>query len=156
MKIPKICPDVHVSQEVTFDRDMRDADRLHHKLRELSEQVGYRLRQDNLTASTVRIKIRWDDFTTLTRQETLSQTTDQDGVIYGTVLRLFDQLWLPEQRLVRLVGVGVSGLTAHVHQLMLWDTPAEKERRLLDAVDTLRARYGKKILRRGLEKPKNK
>lgn len=145
-----------VSQEVTFERDVRDADRLHHKLRELSEQVGYRLRQDNLTASTVRIKIRWDDFTTLTRQETLLQPTDQDGVIYGTALRLFDHLWLPEQRLVRLMGVGASGLTAHVHQLMLWDTPAEKERRLLDAVDAIRARYGKKILRRGLDKPKNK
>ncbi len=142
-----------VSQEVTFARDLRDADQLHHKLRELSEQVGYRLRQDSLIGSTVRIKIRWNDFTTLTRQETLSQPTDQDGVIYQTALQLFDHLWLPEQRLVRLIGVGVSGLKPHVHQLTLWDTPDEKERRLLDAVDSLRARYGKKILRRGLEKP---
>lgn len=142
-----------ISQEITFERDVRDAEKLHHKLRELSEQVGYRLRQDSLTASTVRIKVRWDDFTTLTRQATLSQPTDQDGIIFETAARLFDHLWLPEQKLVRLIGVGTSGLNQHVHQLSLWDTPTEKERRLLDAVDTLRARYGKKIVRRGLEKP---
>lgn len=145
-----------ISQEITFSHDVRDEAKLHRKLRDLAEQVGYRLRQDSLTASTVRIKVRWDDFTTLTRQTTLSQPTDQDGIIFETAARLFDHLWLPEQKLVRLIGVGVSGLNPHVHQLSLWDTPTEKERRLLDAVDTLRARYGKKIVRRGLEKPPKK
>jgi DNA polymerase-4 len=129
---------------------------LHNTLRELSEQVAYRLRKDNLTASTVRIKVRWNDFTTLTRQTTLPQPTDLDGIIRETATNLFDHLWLPEQRLVRLLGVGVSGLNEHVHQLSLWDTPTEKERRLLDAVDSLRARYGKKIVRRGLDKPPKK
>lgn len=145
-----------ISQEVTFARDLRDIEKLHNTLRELSEQVAYRLRQDNLTAGTVRIKIRWSDFTTLTRQTTLAQPTDQDGVIRETATHLFDHLWLPEQKLVRLMGVGVSGLNAHAHQLSLWDTPTEKERRLLDAVDSLRARYGKKVVRRGLEKPPKK
>lgn len=145
-----------ISQEVTFARDVRDPGKLHSTLRELSEQVAYRLRQDGLTASTVRIKIRWSDFTTLTRQATLPQPTDQDGIIRETATSLFDHLWLPEQKLVRLMGVGVSGLCAHVHQLSLWDTPSEKERRLLDAVDSLRTRYGNKVVRRGLDKPPKK
>lgn len=145
-----------ISQEVTFSRDVRDVEKLHRTLRNLSEQVGYRLRQDGLTAATVRIKVRWEDFTTLTRQVTLSQPMDQDGIIFESALRLFDHLWLPEQRLVRLIGVGVSGLNPHVHQLSLWDTPTEKERRLLDAVDSLRARFGRKVVRRGLEKPPRK
>jgi DNA polymerase-4 len=145
-----------ISQETTFVRDIRDQEKLHNTLRELSEQVAYRLRKDNLTASTVRIKVRWNDFTTLTRQATLLQPTDLDGIIRETATNLFDHLWLPEQRLVRLLGVGVSGLNEHVHQLSLWDTPTEKERRLLDAVDSLRARYGKKIVRRGLDKPPKK
>ncbi len=145
-----------ISQETTFARDLRDPERLHNTLRELSEQVAYRLRQDSLTASTVKIKIRWSDFSTLTRQTTLPQPTDQDSVIYATALFLFDHLWLPEQKLVRLMGVGVSGLNEHIHQLSLWDTPTEKERRLLDAVDNLRARFGKKVVRRGLDKPSKK
>ncbi|TLN24717.1 DNA polymerase IV, partial [bacterium] len=145
-----------ISQEVTFAHDLRDEDRLHNTLRELSEQVAQRLRQDHLTASTVRIKIRWSDFTTLTRQVTLAQPTDQDGIIRETAIQLFDHLWLPEQKLVRLMGVGVSGLNAHIHQLSLWDTPTEKERRLLDAVDSLRARFGNKAVRRGLDRPPKK
>jgi len=145
-----------ISQETTFTRDLKDAHRLHETLRELSEQVAHRLRQDSLTASTVRIKIRWSDFTTLTRQATLTQPTDLDGVICSTATSLFDHLWLPEQKLVRLMGVGVSGLSAHVHQLSLWDTPSEKERRLLDAVDHLQARFGKRVLHRGMDRPPKK
>lgn len=145
-----------ISQEVTFARDVRDAQKLHNTLRELSEQVAYRLRKDHLIAATVRIKIRWSDFTTLTRQTTLAQPTDQDGILFDTAVHLFDNLWLPEQKLVRLMGVGVSGLNAPVHQLSLWDTPTEKERRLLDAVDRLRDRFGNKVVRRGWEKPPKK
>jgi DNA polymerase-4 len=75
-----------VSQETTFVRDVRDDKELANTLRELSAEVGHRLRQAGIAGSTVRIKLRWPDFTTLTRQVTLPQPTDQDEQIYATAL----------------------------------------------------------------------
>ena len=62
-----------ISHEVTFDRDVRDGERLRRTLRDLSEGVGRRLRQESLNGTTVRLKLRWSDFTTLSRQTTLAQ-----------------------------------------------------------------------------------
>ena len=98
-------------------------------------------------AGTVRIKLRWSDFSTPTRQVSLPQPTDADGVITQAACTLFDTLW--DGRPVRLLGVGTSNLTPCSHQLSLWETPDEKERRLLAAMDELRDRYGEKVVRRG-------
>ena len=137
-----------ISQEVTFDRDIEDQKRLEDTLQEMSTQVAYRLRQDNLTGGTVRIKLRWPDFSTHTRQLTLPQPTDQDNVIYGVARQLFHSLWQPG-RAVRLLGVGVSGLSTQVYQMSLFDGSDEKERRLLAALDSLRQRYGEEAIQRG-------
>ncbi|MEA4906804.1 MAG: DNA polymerase IV [Chloroflexi bacterium] len=137
-----------ISQETTFERDRRDEKQLLEVLQELSEQVGYRLRQQQLVAGTVRIKLRWSDFSTFTRQMTLPTPTDQDGVLADCAFHLFYQLWQPG-RAVRLLGVGASNLGSRVHQLSLWDTPVDKERKLLQAIDELRERYGKKVVQRG-------
>jgi DNA polymerase-4 len=149
-----------VSQEVTFDRDIASGSQLQQTLRDLSQGVARTLRQKGLCAGTVRLKLRWPDFTTLSRQVSIDQPTDQDGVIYEAVLGLFHSVW-SEGRPVRLIGVGASRLGQHVHQLSLWDTPDQKERRLLDALDTLRDRYGSDIivngraLQRSKKKPPN-
>lgn len=131
-----------ISQEVTFSRDVAGGPELERTLRSLSDQVGYRLRAADLCASVVRIKIRWPDFSTHTRQQSLPQPVDQDGVIYAEALRLFHAVWAPG-RAVRLLGVGVSGLAGRARQLELWETPNEKEHRLLEALDELRERFGK-------------
>jgi DNA polymerase IV len=137
-----------ISQETTFDKDVSDPGRLEQTLRDLTEQVGARLRKDGLCASTVRLKLRWPDFTTPTRQMTLAQPSDQDGILFAAVQQLFLKLWQPG-RAVRLLGVGTSGLSRCAHQLPLWETTTEKERRLLEAVDELRQRYGKQVIRKG-------
>ncbi len=137
-----------ISQEVTFDRDVSDGERLRRVLRSQSETVAARLRAEGLCASTVRLKLRWPDFTTPTRQVSLRRPTDQDGVIYAAAVGLFENLWVAG-RPVRLLGVGASKLTPAAHQLGLWDTPDEKERRLLEALDELRARFGEQVVRRG-------
>jgi DNA polymerase-4 len=137
-----------ISQETTFARDVNDSDELHRTLRELSEQVGFRLRHEEVTGFTVRLKLRWEGFITITRQVRLAQPTDQDGVIYDTACKLLDSVWDGERK-VRLIGVGVSGLQTVARQLSLWETPTEKEHRLLEAVDELRERYGKDVVRRG-------
>lgn len=136
-----------ISQETTFSKDISNADALVRTLRNLSEGVGRRLRKENLCGTTVKIKLRWQDFTTLTRQVTLSQPTDQDVEIFEAALKLFEANWRKGQPL-RLIGVGVSGLGPPVRQLSLWDDKSEKERRLQAAVDTLRERYGRNIVQR--------
>ena len=137
-----------ISQETTFSQDVRDGEVLRRTLRALAEGVGGRLRSAGLYASTVKIKLRWADFSTLTRQVTLEQATDQDLEISATALELFENTW-PKGKAVRLIGVGVSGLGPLVRQLSLWDQDNEKERRLQSAVDELRQRFGSKALRRG-------
>jgi DNA polymerase-4 len=138
-----------VSHENTFGEDISDGVVLKQKLRRMSENVGRRLRKHKLCGNTVRIKLRWPDFTTYTRQVTIAQPVDQDRIIYEAALGLFEKLWQPGKA-VRLLGVGVAGLQSQVYQLSLWDTPDEKERRLMSAIDELRERFGKDAVRRGI------
>jgi DNA polymerase IV len=137
-----------VSQETTFVRDVRDDKALATTLRELSAEVGHRLRQAGIAGSTVRIKLRWPDFTTLTRQVSLPQPTDQDEQIYATALNLLGKVRTKGQA-VRLIGVGVSGLGAPLRQLELWGAKSEKARRLQDALDNLHEKFGDKSIQRG-------
>jgi DNA polymerase-4 len=134
-----------ISQETTFDRDVSDPVRLKEMLREQAAQVAFRLRKGEICGSTIRLKLRWSDFTTLTRQVTLDEPVDQDGVIYNAVESLFDGVWQPGKK-VRLIGVGASGLAPRPQQPGLWDTSSERERRLLEAVDELREKYGAKAI----------
>jgi DNA polymerase-4 len=140
-----------ISQETTFARDVSSMDVLLETLRELSENIGKQLRKEGLCASTVRLKIRWPDFTTLTRQATVNPGTDQDSEVYATALRLFESVWHQNQP-VRLIGVGASNLGPPIRQLSFWDSNWEKEKRLLEAVDRLKARFGEKAVQRGKTK----
>ena len=137
-----------ISQETTFARDVREDRTVEKTLVELSAKVGARLRANELAGTTVKLKIRWPDFTTLTRQTTLPGPTDLDDTIINTALELLKKVRKPGQA-VRLIGVGVSGLGAPYRQLELWDAGSEKQRRLQQAVDALREKYGPDAIRRG-------
>lgn len=136
-----------ISQETTFAKDTTDLNYLRSVLRDLSTKVGYRMRCDGVCARVIRIKLRWSDFTTHTRQVALVAPTDQDSVIYSTAESLLMKIWQPG-RPVRLIGVGGANLVEQMHQLSLFDTSTEKERRLLDALDELREKYGKGAVQR--------
>ena len=137
-----------ISQEITFNQDVCDQVILEKTIRQLSEKVGQHLRQAKFVGKTIRIKLRWANFDTITRQLTLQQPTDQGEVIYQTTLHLFEENW-KSGKFVRLIGVGVSGLETPVHQLSLWDTEQEKGRRLTQALDELKERYGNDAVSRG-------
>ncbi len=137
-----------ISQETTFARDISDGTVLRCTLRRLSEQVGRRLRRKRLSGTTVKVKLRWTDFTTLTRQTTLPHPTNLDREIYAAVSQLFDENWPPGKR-VRLVGVGVSGFDTPAYQLGLWDSDPEQDHRLQDTLDGLRERFGDQAVQRG-------
>ncbi|GAB4433495.1 MAG: DNA polymerase IV [Anaerolineales bacterium] len=137
-----------ISQEITYARDTYVDASIEKTLKKLSAQVGKRLRKNNLAGTTVKLKIRWPDFTTLTRQVTLPHPTDNDEEILQAALRLLHKIRKPGQP-VRLIGVGVSGLGAPIRQLELWEHGTEKARRLQAVVDELREKYGEQAIRKG-------
>ena len=137
-----------ISQETTFVRDVRDATTLKRTLRAQADDVARSLRREKLGGVTVKLKIRWSDFTTLTRQKTLTQPTDQANVIYELVEQLLSTVW--KNQSVRLIGVGVSGLGEMYKQLSLLDGD-ERERKLQETLDKLDAKFGKHIVKRGDE-----
>lgn len=137
-----------MSNETTFARDISDPAALRQTLRALSESVGERLREAGVAGTTVRLKLRWPDFKTITRQTAIEQPTDQDGEIYRAALGLFERAWSAGQA-VRLIGVGVSHLGPKIRQLSLFDTQWQADERLLAAIDSIRSRYGSGAVRRG-------
>src|SRR5260221_5191967 len=82
-----------VSQETTFERDVRQTDKLRQTLLRLSEGVARQLRQEKLKGRTVKVKLRWSDFTTLTRQTSLKTPTDQAIDVYQAAPGLFATAW---------------------------------------------------------------
>ena len=137
-----------ISSETTFARDVRDDKVLADTLRDLSTDVGRHLRHAGLAGMTVKLKLRWPDFTALTRQVTLPQPTDQDEEIYTTALGLLGKV-RAKGKAVRLLGVGVSGLGVPLRQLELWGLDSEKRRKLQVVVDELQDKYGKQSIQRG-------
>ncbi|MBV6402209.1 MAG: DNA polymerase IV [Anaerolineales bacterium] len=137
-----------ISQEITFSRDVRDDKLLEKTVREQSAEVARQLRKNELAGSTIKLKIRWPDFTTLTRQKTLNHRTDQEDEISKAALELLRAVRKPNQY-VRLIGVSVSGLGAPIRQLGLWDVDNEKSRKLQEAVDVLRKKYGEDVIFKG-------
>ena len=141
-----------MSQERTFAQDVSDGYELRRTLRRLSDGVATHLKRKRLMGTTVRLKLRWSDFTTPTRQTTLNHPTDDADVIYANTVDLFNRLWTPG-RPVRLLGVGVGGLGKPPRQMSLWDEPDERAERLQQAVRNVRRRYGEDSIVRGDELP---
>ncbi|NDJ53102.1 MAG: DNA polymerase IV [Chloroflexi bacterium] len=137
-----------LSHETTFAQDVQDEQVLKRTLRRLSDGVGRRLRKRDLQVTTIKIKLRWSDFTTLTRQTTLDAATDQDDVIYQAAANLLEAHW-PSGRPVRLIGVGVSGFDHSGQQLGLWDSDdVQSKRRLLSTLDEVKDRFGDSAIQR--------
>ena len=138
-----------ISKEVTFAKDVADEAELKLTLRRLADGVGRQARKAELAGTTVKIKLRWTDFSTLSRQMTLDRPTDLDGDIFECVRKLFDQVWIPGKP-VRLLGVGLSSFDKPNRQLDLWQDAASErqEEDLVGALDRLRDKYGEKMIRR--------
>ncbi|MCF6277996.1 MAG: DNA polymerase IV, partial [Anaerolineales bacterium] len=128
-----------ISQETTFTHDVCEHAKLEQTLYKLSAKVARRLRKADLACKTVKLKIRWSDFTTLTRQTTLPVMTNDDDVVFTKAKALLAKVH-PQGKSVRLIGVGVSGLGPPLHQLSLWGRASEKSRRLQKVIDDLRER----------------
>ena len=130
------------SRETTFGQDTRDRARLEATLRYLSERVGGDLRQRDKRARFVTLKLRYADFTTITRRHPLAPDSDTDQAIFDHGLNLLKRALAQEKQPVRLIGIGVSGLVEAGQQLDMLDTVTERRERLNRAVDRIRNKYG--------------
>jgi len=104
---------VSVSAEDTFERDLLDRQRLHDEVRRLSDLVSERLRNSGLSGRTVTAKLRYTDFSIRTRSTTLPAAVDDARVIGDVACSLLDRGLRDRPGALRLVGVGVSGLSPH-------------------------------------------
>jgi nucleotidyltransferase/DNA polymerase involved in DNA repair len=135
-----------LSREETFARDVRDGETLRRELLRLSDEVAWRLRRHALQARTVNLKLRYADFSTLTRQVTLPDATDSGPVLYAHALALFEKTW--DRRPLRLVGVGGTNLERGGRQLRLFEQDDRRQAQLDAALDRIRAKYGESSIRR--------
>jgi DNA polymerase-4 len=136
-------PDKSIGAEETFSRDVDDPDVVRRELLRLAERTAARLRAAGLAGRTVSVKIRFADFTTITRARTLSEPTDVAAVLYATARQLYEALGLDRARL-RLVGIRVEGLVESEfapHQLLLGER-AQGRREVEQAADRAARRFG--------------
>jgi DNA polymerase-4 len=131
-----------VSHEHTFSEDSSDVRQLEATLAHLAEKVGRRLREYGLHARTVQLKLRFEDFTTITRAQSLGEATQLDIDLIETSRKLFRDHWKPGQK-VRLLGVNTSGFEKEEAQPNLLDGDRqERWKNALRAADQLRDKFG--------------
>jgi len=127
-----------ISQEVTYPEDLFQEEDIARELGRLAGMVAARLVEEGLLASTVRIKIRWSDFTTRTRQVRLPEATDQPALIADEAVALLERGGIHTEAGVRLVGVGLAGLVpATFRPLRLFAAAGQTE-----AVCPIHSRHG--------------
>ena len=131
-----------ISRETTFGTDTADRSFLKATLRYLSERVGRQLRQQGRQARCIILKLRYADFTTITRSHTLKHASDTDRAITDTGLGLLNKALAQEKQPVRLIGIGVSGFTETGRQMDMLDTSAQRQEQLNKAIDRIRNKYG--------------
>ena len=132
-----------IGAEETFGADVDDPEVVLRELLRLSDRTGRRLRAAGAVGRTVVLKVRFADFTTITRSRTLPDATDLAQEVYACVASLWDALHLERAR-IRLVGVRVEGLrpASEQHRQMLLDERPQGWREAERAADRAAARFG--------------
>lgn len=141
-----------IGNEETFARDIDDPEIIAREILRLAQKVAARARRHGIRGRTVVLKVRFADFTTITRSRTLDAPTDVGQVVYDTAVDLYAALRLQRAR-IRLVGVRLEGLVdleGSAEQLLFDDglTASPVDRRAAEvAADRLRERFGRDVVR---------
>jgi DNA polymerase IV len=131
-----------ISHEHTYNEDTANIAQLEATLMRLSEMVGRRLREANFHARTIQLKLRYKDFTTITRAHTLASPTQLDTEIFENIRALFRNHWQKGVP-IRLLGVQASSFTTAGDQIDLLDGTRQKRwKDALAAADRLRDKFG--------------
>jgi DNA polymerase-4 len=140
-----------ISSEETLPFDTGDLCLLADTLRPHAETVARRLRSHGLKGKTITIKIKFNDFTAVTKAQTIAGATDSSKMIlYNALQLLADQ---PLKKKVRLIGVEVSNFLENSQDAQMSLFPVgpdeERERKLDRAMDEIREKFGRKVIKRG-------
>jgi DNA polymerase-4 len=134
-----------VSRETTLSRDLRDPDQLERILALLTARVAAQLRDEQILARAVTMKLRHDDFRTVTRRRTLETATDLDAEIYLAARSLFRDAFEEVRRRdrgVRLIGVAATNLGTAAEEDLFEPPERSRLRQLTEAVDKVRGKFG--------------
>ena len=136
-------PDKSIGNESTFNQDVDDPEVILRHLMRLSDQVAGRMRNAGHVGRTISIKIRFADFSTITRSRTMQVPTDTAKEIFDVARGLYETLGLQRVR-IRLVGVRMEGLddASEAPHQMTFDEPVHGHRDAEVAIDALRSRFG--------------
>ncbi len=137
-----------LSSERTFAQDITTGEELEKALLESSDEVAARLRRSGLQGRVVGLKLRYGDFTTVTRQATIERPTNLGPTIYQQARQLLRNTWKVGTP-VRLLGVSASGLVEQPsYQLSLFGEDDSRWTRLSEALDRIHSRYGRDAIQR--------
>jgi len=131
-----------ISRETTFSKDTKDRSLLKATIRYLSERIGSELRHRDKQAKRITLKLRYADFTTITRHYTLGQGSNTDQTIFDTGLQLLRKALSAKKKPIRLIGIGVSNLIEPGRQLDMLNYSAKRLEQLNKAIDRIRKKYG--------------
>jgi DNA polymerase IV len=135
-----------ISHEHTFNEDTANLEQIEATLARLSEMVGRRLREHGLEARTIQLKLRYSDFSTITRAHSVPRATQLDTEIYEEIRELFRRNWKTGAT-VRLLGVYASGWAEGGEQMGLLDEDRhQKWKGTMAAADRMRDRFGEKAV----------
>lgn len=141
-------PDKSISAAETFAYDLDNPEEILREFLRLTEKAASRLRERNLFAKTISIKVRFSDFSTINRSKTLSQPIDSTHDIYEVVRTLYRALKIERARL-RLVGVALENLHDESYEQMVLGAREKGWREADSAIDRARARFGRSSVRPG-------
>jgi len=130
-----------ISHEHTFSEDTADLAQIEATLARLSEMVGRRLREHDLSARTIQLKLRYSDFSTITRAHSLARATQLDIELFEEVREQFRRNWMPGAP-VRLLGVHVSSFQDGSEQMDLLEDRQNRWKQALATADRLRDKFG--------------
>jgi DNA polymerase-4 len=141
----EICADEgpkSISHEHTFNEDTADLTQIESTLSRLCEMVGRRLREHGLSARTVQLKLRYSDFSTITRAHSVARATQLDTELFEEIRELFRRNWKAGAP-VRLLGVHVSSWARGSEQLdLMSEDRHERWKHALAAADRMRDKFG--------------
>lgn len=141
-----------ISRETTFSRDVSDPDELDRVLVLLTARIGAQLREEQLVAGAVMLKLRFTDFRTITRRHSLPEASADDLIIRETARALLESARCePHARgaPIRLLGFGTANLLDAPLGDLFAEIAAPGRREVTAALDAVRARYGFDALRPG-------
>ena len=140
-----------ISSENTFSSDIYSLEDGLSVILEQVEEVAYKLRRINKKANKITLKLRYSDFKTLTRSKTLACATDSTQQLWDASKEIY-RLWYSRSKgPLRLIGFGVSSLTAQTHQELLFGrNETVKQTKIDKSLDAIIAKYGQDSMKRGL------